>query len=362
MLDKLLNKKINVEKELVDTHRCRFMGILNTYDIVLKDKGEFRYPKAILNKEFGGASVLPVDKEGNVYLEIQYRFPLREVIIELPAGRSNEGENFLECAKRELREETGCITEKIIAQPEIYAQPEFTNERLGSFLALECKQTEEQELDSDETVCVFKLPYEVAVELVKNNMIKDERTIVALGISRCIQGLRFHKFDDNVEEYIDNISKKLEIEKNNLEEKEVGIDYTLPCEFGLVRDHIVVVPGNKNSRRECFYLKSGSIVLPISKNGKLGFMVRYMPTVDKNLVELPEKSELENSVQVYDFGEMVTAVGYSNDRQYMYLAKNMEETDDFVWLTADETLEYIRNGKIEDGRVLAIILKYLMGL
>lgn len=360
MLDKLLAKKVNVEKEMVDTHKCRFMGVLNTYDIVLKDKGDFRYPKAILNKEFGGASVLPVDKEGNVYLEIQYRFPLRETIIELPAGRSDEGENFFECAKRELREETGCTTDKIAVQPEIYAQPEFTNERLGSFLALDCEQTEEQDLDADETVYVFKLPYEVAIELVKNNTIKDERTIVALGISRCIQGLKFHKLGYNIEDYIKDVIKKLEDEKDNLEEKEVGIDYTLPCEFGLVRDHIVVVPGNKNSRRECFYLKSGSVVLPISKNGKIGFTVRYMPAVDKNLIELPEKTEFESNI--CDFGEMVTAVGYSNDRQYMYLAKELEETDDFVWLTVDETLEYIRDGKIEDGRVLAIVLKYLISL
>lgn len=360
MLDELLSKKVNVVKELVDTHKCRFMGILNTYDVTIKDKGDFKYPKAILNKECGGASVLPVDKEGNVYLEIQYRFPLRETIIELPAGRSESNETFLDCAKRELTEETGCTTDKIIKQPTIYAQPEFTNERLGSFVALDCEQTEKQHLDADETVCVFKMQYEGAIELVKNNVIKDERTIIALGISRCIQGLRFSPFNENVEEFTQNVLKRLKDEEENLEEKEVGIAYTLPCEFGLVRDHIVVVPGNKNSRRECFYLKSGSIVLPISKTGKLGFSVRYMPAVDKNLVHLPEKLEFKESDNLVDFGEMITAVGYSNDRQDMFLVKDMEETDEFIWITEKEVLEYINNGKIEDGRVLAIVLKYLM--
>ena len=197
--------------------------------------------------------------------------------------------------KRELREETGCTTDKIIEQPAIYAQPEFTNERLGSFVALDCEQTEKQHLDADETVCVFKLPYEGAIQLVKNNVIKDERTIIALGISRCIQGLRFGVLGENIEEFTKKVINRLKDEEENLEEKEVGIDYTLPCEFGLVRDHIVVVPGNKNSRRECFYLKSGSIVLPISKNGKLGFGVRYMPAVDKNLVHLPEKLEFKET-------------------------------------------------------------------
>lgn len=360
MLRKLLNKKVNVEKELIDSHKCRFMGIVNTYDIVLYDKGGFKYPKSILNKEYGGASVLPVDKEGNVYLEIQYRFPIRETIIELPAGRSDEGETFFDCAKRELREETGCTTDKIINQGEIYAQPEFTNERLGSFLAIECAQTEEQDLDSDETVYILKMPYEGAIELIKRNVIKDERTMIALGISRCIQGLRFFNPIENLDVFTENMKQKLKDEVENLEEKDIGIDYTVSCEFGLVQDHIVIVPGNKNSRRECFYLQAGNIVLPVSKEGKLGFFVRYMPAVEKNLIQLPTKVEMEKGIGICEFGEMATAIGYSNDRQYMFLAKDMEETSDFIWITREETLKYIEEGLFEDGRVLAIVLKYLV--
>ena len=59
-----------------------------------------------------------------------------------------------------------------------------------------------------------------------------------------------------------------------------------------------------------------------------------------------------------EFGEMVTTVGYGNDRQYMYLAKNLEETGEFVWISKSEVLSYIKDGIITDGRVLAIILKY----
>lgn len=360
MLQKLLNQNTNIEKELIDTHKCRFMGTINTYDIILHDKEDFKYPKSILDKVYGGASILPVDKDGKVYLEIQYRFPIREAIIELPAGRSDEGETFFDCAKRELKEETGCTTDKIINQIELYAQPEFTNERLGSFLAVECEKTDEQHLDVDETVCIFPMHYEGAIELVKRNIIKDERTIIALGISRCIQGLRFLGFNENKDEFCENVIKKLNDEAVNLEEKEVGIDYTTTCEFGLVQDHIVIVPGNKNSRRECFYLKSGDIVLPISKSGKLGFFVRHMPAVDKNLVQLPTRVELDKENDIFEFGEMVTAVGYSNDRQHMFIASDMDEVSDFIWLTREETLEYIKNGVIEDGRVLAIVLKYLV--
>ena len=142
--------------------------------------------------------------------------------------------------------------------------------------------------------------------------------------------------------------------------KEVDVDYTEVCEFGVIKDHIVKVPKDKNSRRECFYLKAGDLVLPISKNNKIGVLVRYMPSVGKNLVQLPCKLEFDKNTSFKDFGELVTAVGYANDRQYMFLANDLEETDDFIWLTKEEILTHIKEGNILDGRVLAIIFKHLL--
>lgn len=356
MLKSKLAKDVNVEMEHIDTHKCRFMGEVNTYDITLKDK-DFKYTKSILNKHCGGASILPIDNAGNVFLEIQYRFPLRQTIIELPAGRSEEGESFLECAKRELREETGCTAGEMIEMPAIFAQPEFTDEKLGNFLALDCEKTDNQNLDGDESVTVIKVPFEVAVEMVKRNVIADERTMIAIGEARCIHGLRYEYSSGDVDKYIEDLLQKVEYEGEKLEEKEVDIDYTEVCEFGIIQDYIVKVPGNKNSRRECFFVKSGDLVLPVSKNGKIGVLVRYMPSVGKNLVQLPQKIEFDKEIELKSFGEMVTAVGYSNDRQYMFVIDNLEETDEFVWLTREETMQAIKTGDIADGRVLAMILK-----
>lgn len=356
MLKNKLNQEVNVEFEHIDTHKCRFMGEVNTYDITLKDKN-FKYTKSILNKPHGGASILPVDDEGNVFLEIQYRFPLRQAIIELPAGRCNDGEGFLECANRELREETGCTSKELIEMPAIFAQPEFTDEKLGNFIALSCQKTDEQELDSDEAVTVIKVPFDIAVEMIRRNIIIDERTIIAIGEARCILGLGNEKFKLDVDEYIKNMLKTVEEEGKKLEEKEVDIDYTEICEFGVIQDHVVKVPGNKNSRRECFYVKAGDLVLPISRNGKVGVVVRYMPSVGKNLVQLPSKIEFGQEADLKEFGELVTAVGYANDRQYMYTIENLEETDDFIWLREEDFIRCVKNGDIEDGRVLAIVLK-----
>ena len=45
-----------------------------------------------------------------------------------------------------------------------------------------------------------------------------------------------------------------------------------------------------------------------------------------------------------------------------FLAENMDESEDFVWLTKEDTLKYIKDGVIEDGRVLTILLKYLVSI
>lgn len=358
-VEKLLSEKISVEREKIDSFDCRFMGTVFTYDIIYPKK-DFRYAKSFLSKAYGGASVLPLDKNGNVFLEIQYRFPIRQAILELPAGRVDEGESYFDCAKRELTEETGCVSQEIEEQLGFYAQPEFSDEWMVSHCAKNCVVKEEQHLDSDENVKVLKAPFEIALDLVKKGIIVDERTIIALGICRCIQGLRFSDKIENKEELCQEIREKIIEEGKLLEEIEVDIDYTEVFEFGIVQDHIVKIPGNKNSRRECFYVKAGELVIPVSQNGRIGLKISYMPAVDKKLLLLPEKMEFEADAEFKSFGEIVTAVGYANDRQALFVLEELEESEDLLWFSEDEILTLIREKRIEDGRVLAALLKYLI--
>ena len=64
MIEELLSKEVNVKMEEIDFHKCRFMGNLVTYNVILEDK-DFCYKKSVLHKVYGGSSVLPIDKNGN---------------------------------------------------------------------------------------------------------------------------------------------------------------------------------------------------------------------------------------------------------------------------------------------------------
>ena len=55
----------------------------------------------------GGAVVVPVSKDGKIFLISQYRYPMNETTIELPAGKLEKNEDPLIAAQRELKEETG---------------------------------------------------------------------------------------------------------------------------------------------------------------------------------------------------------------------------------------------------------------
>lgn len=356
-LKKLLDKNPNISEELIDRFECRIMGVVNTYDITLLNH-DYTYSKSVVNKEVGAGCVLPIDLDGNVYLETQYRFNLRDLLLELPAGRCDEGESYFDCAKRELKEETGLTSENIIGEYDYYIQADFTDEELGSFLALDVVLCGEQELDHDESVNVIKMPLDICEELIRRNILIDERTIISYGLAKLLYNIEIPS-TLNKEEFIDKIKNKIEEDKEKLKEEEVDISYTYPCEFGFIQDHIVKTSKMINTRRECMYMKSGKIVIPVSKAGKIGLKIKYMPAIRQNAIQLPLYEEFNSECNLEEFGMLATAIGYANDMQKLYLLKNLEETEKYIWCTNDEIKEIIKERMIKDGKVLAALLKYM---
>ena len=150
---------------------------------IVKDECEYisSRTKTIREVAFhnGGAVVVPILKNGNVILVKQFRYPLQKEIIELPAGKLFKNEKPLDCAKRELEEETGYIAKKWKHLTSIYTTPGFCSEELHIFLATNLHQAKDGRKleEGEEGMELLELPFDKVLKLIKHQKIVDGKTI-----------------------------------------------------------------------------------------------------------------------------------------------------------------------------------------
>lgn len=127
----------------------------------------------------GGVTVIPIDENGDVYCVRQYRYAMGQSILETPAGKLEPGEEPIECAVRELGEETGFTAGKIIELGEIYPSPGYCQEKLYIYLALELEKGSAHP-DEGEFLDVEKYPLDTLEKMVMDNRICDAKTVIAI--------------------------------------------------------------------------------------------------------------------------------------------------------------------------------------
>ena len=127
----------------------------------------------------GAVCCIPVFENGEICLIKQYRYAVKKYVIELPAGKLEIGETPIDCAKRELEEETGFEAKKIRFLTMFYPAVGFVNEEMHLFLARELKKTHTN-LDHDEFIEVLPMPLEQAVQMIFKGEITDAKTIIGL--------------------------------------------------------------------------------------------------------------------------------------------------------------------------------------
>lgn len=127
----------------------------------------------------GGVAVLALDSENNVYFVRQFRYPYKEIVLELPAGKLEKGSTPLENGKRELFEETGAVGYSYISLGQVYPSPGYTSEIIHLY-ACRVEALHRQKLDEGEFLNVEKLPFSKAAEMVLNNQIPDSKTQIAI--------------------------------------------------------------------------------------------------------------------------------------------------------------------------------------
>lgn len=127
----------------------------------------------------GAVGVVPLLPGRRVVMVRQYRHPVREVTLELPAGKLDPRESPLACVKRELREETGYTARKIAPLIQYWPTPAFANEVLHLYVA-EGLKAGKMDTDEDEFLECVTLPLRKALDLVRRGEIRDSKTVIGL--------------------------------------------------------------------------------------------------------------------------------------------------------------------------------------
>lgn len=127
----------------------------------------------------GGVAILALTQNNEVYFVRQYRHPVDENLLEIPAGKLEPGENLLDCAIRELAEEVGVKPGKIEQIAVYYSTPGFTSEKLYIYLATELEEVERKQQE-DEILEISLISLQEAVGMAKKGIIKDGKTLIAL--------------------------------------------------------------------------------------------------------------------------------------------------------------------------------------
>lgn len=127
----------------------------------------------------GATAVVALDDDQNVLLVRQFRLAANRVMLEIPAGTLEPGEDPLACAVRELQEETGFKPGHIEPMGGLYVAPGYTTEYLQLFFATDLTPSS-LDMDDDEAIEVVRVSLPAALALIEQGEIIDGKSISAL--------------------------------------------------------------------------------------------------------------------------------------------------------------------------------------
>jgi ADP-ribose pyrophosphatase len=129
----------------------------------------------------GAVAAIPLLDNGEIILVKQFRYPTGKVLLEIPAGKLESGEEPEECVRRELIEEIGYDPGRITHLISVWTTPGFTDEIIHLYLATDLKPCSGN-LDSDEFLEVIKMKKEELLEQINSHTLMDGKTSLALAI------------------------------------------------------------------------------------------------------------------------------------------------------------------------------------
>jgi ADP-ribose pyrophosphatase len=154
----------------VDTDTVRFPdGSTGELDMI-------RHPGASAIVPFLSA---PDGEDPQLLLIKQYRYAAGQYLYEIPAGRLEPNEEPVQCAARELREETGCTAQRLEFLTTIYTTPGFTDERIHLFLATGLERGDTSH-EADEFMTLETVTLSSALQLIEQGTIVDGKTVIGI--------------------------------------------------------------------------------------------------------------------------------------------------------------------------------------
>ena len=127
----------------------------------------------------GAVVVLPFIEADRILLIRNRRYSIGQILVELPAGTLEKGEQPMNCAGRELVEETGYLARRLEVLGNFFSSPGIMNEKLYAFAAYDLTKTQSA-LDEGEDIEVQPASFDEAIEMIRNGEIHDGKTIATL--------------------------------------------------------------------------------------------------------------------------------------------------------------------------------------
>lgn len=156
----------------------RFLSIRK--DTVDLEKG-IRIDGYIVAESSNWVNAVVLSKDNHLILVKQFRYAVKETVLEIPAGSIEECETPEEAVIREVREETGYTSkEPPLFLGEHYVNPAHFTNAIRSYLILEAENTEKQDLDEAEEIEVVRIPFEEVDEWIESGKLKQLFSINAI--------------------------------------------------------------------------------------------------------------------------------------------------------------------------------------
>ncbi|HSM76057.1 MAG TPA: NUDIX hydrolase [Bryobacteraceae bacterium] len=153
-------------------------GLFHVTENVAVSPDGFEIRRAIVGHN-GSAVMMAVDEKKRILLVRQYRLPANKFIWELPAGRIDPGENALQAARRELKEETGYRARTWKKMVSFYPSPGYVEEKMTIFLATGLTAGDATPMEDERIEIAWFTPKDIESRIEKGTII-DAKTMIGL--------------------------------------------------------------------------------------------------------------------------------------------------------------------------------------